>query len=251
MRIISSHLKKVMALILIYLTCSQIHATVVMTGTRVVFPSHLHDQKIQFQNKDDIPNIVQIWLDTGNASSTPDIADAPFIANPSIFKIHPKQGQVVRLLFSGNQTDYPQDRESLFFLNFSSIPAYKKSDIDNNKLLFVIKSRVKVFFRPHNLSIAPHETGNHLYYQITRLPKGHRLTLINKSPYHANIANITTNSAQHNLDISALNNATIAPFSTLDHLFDTHPIANNFSLTIGLINDYGVAQVVAIKPLPE
>ena len=62
-------------------------ASVVMTGTRVIFPANQNEKTVQLKNKDNNPNIVQVWLDKGNESSTPETADAPIIANPQIFKM--------------------------------------------------------------------------------------------------------------------------------------------------------------------
>lgn len=76
------------------LLCNSVtHAAVVMTGTRVIFPANQLEKTIQLQNKDNNPNIVQVWVDRGNKASTPDTADAPFIANPQILKLHRIQGK--------------------------------------------------------------------------------------------------------------------------------------------------------------
>lgn len=43
-------------------------------------------------NNDEIPYIMQIWVDKNNPNSTPDNADAPLLFNPR-FRIDPKTGR--------------------------------------------------------------------------------------------------------------------------------------------------------------
>jgi len=88
-------------------------ASVVMTGTRVIYPGGAKERSIQFSNQDDAPSVVQVWIDSGNPDSTPETADAPFVVTPPVFRIEPKSGQTARLIFTGK--DLPQDRESVFF----------------------------------------------------------------------------------------------------------------------------------------
>ena len=93
---------------------------------------------------------MQIWLDINNPKSTPENADAPFVASPQIFRMNPHSGQMVRLSFVGQPL--PRDRESLFYLNFLQVPAVRQTDSDKNKLLLVVTNRLKVFYRPAGLA---------------------------------------------------------------------------------------------------
>ncbi|MCC3263204.1 fimbria/pilus periplasmic chaperone, partial [Paenibacillus polymyxa] len=86
------------------------------------------------------------WLDINNPQSTPENADAPFVASPQIFRMAPHSGQMVRLSFVGQPL--ARDRESLFYLNFLQVPAVRQTDSDKNKLLLVVTNRLKVFYRP-------------------------------------------------------------------------------------------------------
>jgi fimbrial chaperone protein len=215
------------------------HAAVVMTGTRVIFPANKIEKTIQLQNKDDNPNIVQVWLDRGNPASTPDTADAPFIANPQIFKISPNEGQMVRLIFTGNKFEFPADQESIFYLNFSEIPGVKAGKVDQSQLMIVFKNRLKVFFRPEKLPYPATEIADHIHYQFGGTPSQPKVTIENNSVYFASIseANIINNGTETPLQ----KNTMIAPKTSV--VWDV-PIQNfdraKATINLGLINDYGV-----------
>lgn len=57
-------------------------ASVVMTGNRVVYPAQNKEVNIQLTNHDDFPNVIQVWMDSGNEDSTPETGQAPFIITP-------------------------------------------------------------------------------------------------------------------------------------------------------------------------
>ena len=224
------------------------YAAVVMTGTRVIFPSQQNEKTIHLQNKDKVPNIVQIWVDEGDEASTPNHAKAPFVANPQIFKILPNQGQMVRLLFTGQKSELPDDRESIFYLNFSEIPASNKSHTDKNKLLVVFKNRVKIFYRPARLSIASHEISNHLTYSFTDARS--KINIKNNSPYFANIAGI--NFVIDGKQKSIQKNSMIPPFSSQEWNLPTRiSTTKNISINVHLINDYGVIVKHELKTQTE
>lgn len=214
-------------------------AAIVMTGTRVIFPSNQNEKTIQLQNKDNIANIIQVWLDSGNEASKPDTADAPFIANPQIFKIAPNQGQMVRIIYTGQKTDQPQDRESIFYLNFSEIPAIKNTNVDKNKLMVVFKNRVKVFYRPERLPFPSHEITQHIQYKFIGSNGNQKISISNNSPYYANIseANLLIQSTK----ILLKKNSMFHPFSTTEWEIPAKNInPQHARINLSLINDYGI-----------
>lgn len=226
-----------MAGILIY---SSAQAAVVMTGTRVIISADQNEKTIHFQNKDNTPNIVQVWLDSGDDNSTPETGEAPLLANPQIFKIAPAQGQVVRMIFTGNKKDLPTDIESLFYLNFSEIPSSKSSDAEKNKLMVVFKNRVKVFYRPENLSTESHEIFKKISYKIIRKNQKNIVQISNDSPYFANI--VAAHWAVDNQETVIATNTMIPPKSSVELDIDQKNLSsNNGKLHLSILNDYGVA----------
>ncbi len=86
-----------------------------MNASRVVMEGTL-EKTITFDNTSENPFIVQIEPDN---SRQPD-----FIAMPPIFKIKERGGQTVKIRLLS--PTLPQDKESLFYLNFTQIPGLKK-----------------------------------------------------------------------------------------------------------------------------
>lgn len=242
--------------LLSFAVCSSIyslsaaHAGVVMTGTRVIFPAQQLEKTIQLNNKDDSPSLVQIWIDSGDENSKPETATSPFLINPQVFKMQPQQGQMVRILFNPEDRVLPQDRESLFYLNFSEIPAVKDSDLNKNKLLVVFKNRLKLFYRPQGLTDSINDMPKQLSYEVKSQNKnGVEIQIYNDSAYHANIAQITL--SLNGKEIATDHNRLIAPKSS--SLWNINPSAvsaglmnslfnensNPSRMDITLINDYG------------
>jgi fimbrial chaperone protein len=222
------------------LLCNSVtHAAVVMTGTRVIFPANQLEKTIQLQNKDNNPNIVQVWVDRGNKASTPDTADAPFIANPQIFKIAPNSGQMVRLAFVGDKADLPTDRESVFYLNFSEIPGVKDKGDEQNQLMIVFKNRLKVFYRPERLPYSPEEMSKHIEYKFSNSLGQPKVTISNNSIYHANISEAYV--VQQDTKTKIQKNIMIEPKSSVEWDIPLKGFdMSKAKISLGLINDYGV-----------
>ncbi|ELN4703365.1 fimbria/pilus periplasmic chaperone, partial [Escherichia coli] len=72
-------------------------ASVIVTGTRVIYPADAREKSVQLTNQDAFPNVVQAWVDVNNPQSTPETADAPFMITPPMFRMEPKAGQTMRL----------------------------------------------------------------------------------------------------------------------------------------------------------
>ncbi|WP_158320000.1 molecular chaperone [Acinetobacter equi] len=222
------------------LLCNSIsHAAVVMTGTRVIFPANQTEKTIQLQNKDNNPNIVQVWVDRGNKASTPDTADGPFIANPQIFKISPNAGQMVRLTFIGDKSELPTDRESVFYLNFSEIPGVKDTGDAPNQLMIVFKNRLKVFYRPDRLPYPPEEMSKHIVYKFSGTSTQPKVTISNNSAYYANISEAYV--VQQDDKTKIQKNTMIAPKTSVEWDVPLKDFdMSKAKISLGLINDYGV-----------
>jgi len=231
----------VLALAVLAIGGAPAHASVLMTGTRVIFPADLKEKTLQFTNADDHPNVVQVWLDTGSPDSTIDTADAPFIANPQIFRVEPRAGQMVRLIYTG--ANLPQDRETVFYLNFTQAPAIKASSQDANKLVLMFSSRLKVFYRPKGLAGSPADLTSQLRF---RLADG-QLQVDNPTGYHAVVRQASLWVGGKSIPLAE--SAMIAPKSSAH--WNTGRAAGTLGqarLRITLVNDYGV-DVVTEVPL--
>lgn len=219
---------------------STAQAAITMVGTRVIFPADQNEKTIQFQNNDNTPNIVQVWLDAGDERLTAENADAPFLAMPQIFKTGSAEGQIVRLLFTGDKASMPTDKESVFYLNFSEIPSSKATDIDKNKMLIVFKNRVKVFYRPSGLLIKPTEMNKNISYKLIQNNLHDVIEFKNNNPYYANISN--ANLVVNGQSTEVAKSIMVAPGESVQwdsNQKNLNPA--NIKLNIGLLNDYGVS----------
>jgi len=208
-------------------------ASVVMTGTRVIYPAGRQEQTVQFHNPDAHPNVVQVWLDDGDREAAFDTAATPFLAVPQVFRIEPDGGQMVRLLPTDPQA-LPQDRESVFYLNFSQLPVRRKN-APSNQLLLMFTSRVKVFYRPDRLDTdLPPDIAQQLQFAW----RDGSLYVHNPTAYH-----VVVSRAELATDEKALRLADatmIAPFADAAWPVPaTLSSAAGMPLRLTLRNDYG------------
>ncbi|MEQ5620766.1 fimbria/pilus periplasmic chaperone [Providencia rettgeri] len=61
-------------------------ASLVLQGTRIIFPSDKKAVGIQLTNYSEQATLTQSWVDEGNLDSTPETTNAPFIVTPPLLK---------------------------------------------------------------------------------------------------------------------------------------------------------------------
>ncbi|MCH7389033.1 fimbrial biogenesis chaperone [Acinetobacter dispersus] len=212
------------------------YAGVTMAGTRVVFPAESKDQSLQFSNKDNLPFLVQIWVDQGNDQSTPETADAPFMVNPLVFRINPQAGQTARLFYTGDG-QLPKDRESIYYLNFKQIPAMSKDAVDQNKLVLIVKNRFKIFYRPKTIVGKVEDVPKQLRYHLQQDAKGIWLQINNPTGYYANLTQAFIKIGEQIIEMPI---GMVAPKSSEKWLVEKK-ITNSISptVTVTLVTDYG------------
>ncbi|HHF5508946.1 TPA: fimbria/pilus periplasmic chaperone [Haemophilus influenzae] len=200
-------------------------ASVIILGTRLIYPGNQSSLNVQLNNQDSSPALVQSWIEDKQVSQ----AQVPFIITPPVTRVEGNQGQTLRITFTGTQA-LPQDRESLYYFNLLDIPpkpskAYLK---DNpNYLQFSVRSRLKLFYRPSNLPYPPAEA----YKKVTWLAKGGKLWADNPTPYYLTFTQATVGGK------SAPEAVMVAPFSQGE--FDVKGVNNGQKVKWSLINDYG------------
>lgn len=207
-------------------------ANVVLTGTRIIYPATAKEKTLQLTNTSAQPVIVQIWLDKANPASTVETADAPFLANPQIFRMEPHSGQMVRLSYIGEEL--PQDRESVFYLNFSQVPAMKVSEKNANKLVLLINSRIKLFYRPKGLTGSPDDMAKQMTFQL----RDGALQVKNPTGYHAVVLRASLLLGGKNIPL--VESLMLPPHSENQWRLAL-PVgsADKARLSLTLINDYG------------
>ncbi|UAN54652.1 molecular chaperone (plasmid) [Serratia sp. JSRIV002] len=203
-------------------------ASVTLLGNRLIYPAEARDKTLHFTNDDDIPALMQVWLDINNPKSAPENADAPFVASPQIFRMAPHSGQMVRLSFVG--LPLPRDRESLFYLNFLQVPAVRQTDSNKNKLLLLVTNRLKVFYRPIGLV----GDANHIIDRLSLRQVGNALRVDNPTGYYANVSQAAILRGAKRTVIPQAD--LIPPFSEA-----SWPVNGEVQqVALRIINDYGV-----------
>lgn len=207
-------------------------ASVVMTGTRIIYPSEEKSVNISFTSTDNVPSIMELWVKK-TFSDDSNVSDAPFIVTPPIFRINPSKGQSVKLIYTGS--GLPQDRESVFYLTFLQLPA---ADKNSNKLLISYKSTVKVFYRPSEINENIDDLGRYLKFDASKSASG-IIDIYNNSAFYVTPAKLTLLGGNEN-EITIKNSvlSMVPPFSHQQiHVrsFNDHGLP----LNIGVINDLG------------
>lgn len=204
------------------------NAGVVLTGTRIIYPEGAKDKTLQLTNHESQSYIVQVQIDNG----TPE-GFAPFIVTPPVFRMEPHSGQSVRLTYSGEPL--PGDRESIFYFSFSQLPSLKSATAQQNKLIFAITNRVKIFYRPAALSGHPEKTSEFISLRM----EGKQIRMVNQSEYHASVRRATL--VRNGKEIRLAEGVMISPKSSM--VFTPPSEITDIStgiLRLILVNDYGV-----------
>lgn len=213
-------------------------ASVVMTGTRIIFPSSAKEKTLQFTNTDAVPYLMQVTLTPNEESGVTGKENqaTPFIVSPAIFRIEAHSGQSVRLNWIGGQL--PADRESLFYLTFHQIPATSKTESDKNKLVLAVSSKVKLFYRPVTLD-GPRDNPAK---NITAHINNQQLILDNPTGYYISIKTISLNAGNNHPALAE--GIMIAPKSTLTLSGKNLSAAKKEQqIKIITINDYGTESI--------
>ncbi|NWB96152.1 fimbria/pilus periplasmic chaperone [Pseudomonas gingeri] len=229
------------------------HASVIITGTRVVYPANQKEVSIRFENKNQKPALVQVWLDSGNEEVTPEQAKVPFVATPPIFRMEPEKQQVVRLTYTGEPL--PTDRESLFWLNMLEVPPKARDSEQSNQLQLAFKTRIKVFFRPQGLPYETAQATEKLLWKLVQTEQGPALEVHNPTPYHLNFDSV---------DLLAAGQRHIKPIGETAAENMVNPHANNrfplpslksapsagAQVEFQVIDDYGARQTHKAQVMP-
>ncbi|WP_455925480.1 fimbria/pilus periplasmic chaperone [Pseudomonas putida] len=134
-------------LLAVLLLAAPAHASVVIGGTRVIYPAHAPEVTVQLLNRDPQPALLQVWIDDGDAQADPNTLKVPFIVSPVMMRIEADKGQALRVMHTGEAL--PADRESLFWLNVLQVPP--RGDATANSLQMAIRTRIKLLYRPQGL----------------------------------------------------------------------------------------------------
>ncbi|NCE83781.1 molecular chaperone [Pseudomonas sp. Q1] len=204
-------------------------AGVVVGGTRVIYDASKKETSISVSNKDEAkPYLIQSWVDDALVEGR----KAPFVMTPPLFRLDAGQENILRILRTGGQ--FPEDKESVFWVNIKAIPTSDKSD--TNQLQIAVKSRIKLFFRPAGLSGQAGEA----YKSLTFSRSGDQLIANNPTPYHVSFYSLSVGGK------AIKDPGMVAPKSTFAW---TLPAGASGAVGWEAINDYGGISPATSTPL--
>lgn len=169
------------AVILALTTCSA-YAGTQIGATRVVYLEGKKESSVTINNKDASPYLIKSWIE--NFGTT---AGTYFMVTPPLFRIDENQQNVIRIFKTNSQL--PTDKESLFFLNVTSIPA-SNGEEDRNTLQIAVRTKMKLIYRPKGLA---DNVPEDFAQKLTWTTSAGTITAKNSSPYFMNFAQITLN----------------------------------------------------------
>lgn len=215
------------------------HASVVITGTRVIFNAAQGETTVRLTNDNSRPALVEAWIDDGDVNSTPDSAHTPFLITPPLFRMDPNKDQSLRILFAPGSQPLPTDRETLFWLNVLEIPPKPGgAAADRNTLQFAIRSRLKLFYRPAELPGDPLKAPDLLVFKVASDAQGAALDVHNPTPYYVTISKLSFGS--EGVPVAGAEGM-VAPFGDLHLPLKNlaHVPAAGTSIAFTTIDDYG------------
>lgn len=162
----------------------QASSSIVITGTRVLYPAGERSVSVKLNNNNKQPVLIQSWVDDGDSSKKPNDSTVPFIVTPPINRVDPGKGQTLRVSYTG--TTLPSDRESVFWLNVQEVPTKHDAAPDENYLQLAFRTRIKLFYRPANLPGSSFKAPDGLKWSTS----SGRLTAINDSVWNVSISSV-------------------------------------------------------------
>ena len=181
-----------MTLTVALLSSAAVQASVIVNSTRIVYPQNDNEVTVRLESKNQAPVLVQAWLDSGDEQSTPDVATAPFVVIPPIFRMEPGKQQVVRLAYTGEAQ--AANQESLFWFNLLEVPAHSQ---EANQLQLAFRSRIKLFLRPPNLPYGVDAAPGKLQWRRESTAQGQVLEVFNPTPYYVTFEQIEVLESAH------------------------------------------------------
>jgi len=232
-----------------------VQASVVVTGTRVIYDETKKESVVRLRQTGEVPVLVQLWLDDGDDNLEAHTKQTPFLITPAVTRMDPDAGQSVRIQRVGEAIS--QDRETLMFFNVLEIPfaPTAQRNAGDNFIQFSSRARLKFFYRPKGLRPEPEKVHQLLRFSLLpeRNERGEwQVRISNPTPYHAVFkdlalrtgADATTPALAELSPALGVNDTTVAPMAEL--VLPLKPASDALALGVsaiqvayGVVGDYG------------
>ncbi|MEQ5733529.1 molecular chaperone [Providencia alcalifaciens] len=165
-----------------------VYSKSIVSGTRLIFDGSKNEATINVSNTGNIPALIQSWIDEGDDKIEPSKINVPFIIPNAMVTLSPDESFSIRVFKKKDIDQYPKDRESLFYLNVVDIPPKPENlkDGSNALIQFVVRSRIKLIYRPSGLS----GNANLALGDLNMNFDGNYLVISNPTPFFININDI-------------------------------------------------------------
>lgn len=211
-------------------------ADISINTTRLIYPSDKKEVTFTINNAGKKASLIQTWLDEGNPKDTPDNTNAPFLLSPPISVLQAGKAQNIRVRYTG-EVKLPDEKESLYWVNVLEVPQNLE---DVNQLRIGVRSRIKFFYRPTNLSISPEDAPKQIKWALKRKNGKWYTSTHNSTPYYITFTNITINTkdVKGRVELSP-KNSMLAPGGETDFEIIPQKEVVKEGVNFSIINDYG------------
>jgi P pilus assembly chaperone PapD len=134
------------------------NAGILLNATRIVFQSDKELSALQVMNTNTSPYLIQAWVIQPDNQS----AKSHFIITPPLFKLESGKMRELRIIKRNNE--FPQDRESLYYISVKGIPSSNEKD---GMLQIALKTTIKMIYRPKSITETPEEAAKKLTWSST------------------------------------------------------------------------------------
>jgi P pilus assembly chaperone PapD len=226
--------KKYSVFLIVIFFSNSAFSNIIINGSRIIYSGKQREVTVQLSNNGASPELVQSWIDEGDAKTTPENSKAPFIVSPPISRVEPATGQALRV--SLTTASLPQDRESLFWFNVLEIPpkpVEASITTPENFLQVAFRSRIKLLYRPAGLAGEANEAPEKLQWRFVSTG----VIVKNPTPYYVSFTEINAVFTQKVVPL-APHGDMLAPGQekTLSFSGDTSRITD---IAFTTINDFG------------
>lgn len=219
--------KKFFSVLLASLLVLPAHAGFSLGQTRVIYNETERQSNLRIINSSDSDYyLVQSWINENERENSP--RSNAFIITPPILKLMPDSENT--LLIRTMSDKFPEDRESLSFINVKAIPAV--DDAVKNKITFATKSVIKLIYRPKSLNS---QDAADSWKKLVFTPQAGAIKLNNPTPYFINIGILSVNGHAENISY-------VAPFSDTNIKLKANE--RPVSVEYNVINDFGGASAL-------
>lgn len=211
--------------LLLISTASQ--AVVNIDRTRVVLETGKSTTTFNLINDaNEKPALVQIWIDEGDPTVSPENIKTPIVVVNPIFLLQPNEQRNIKLILA-TPSKLPIDRESVFWLNILQVPAQQHKQQNEQRILLPLRMRVKLFVRPKNIVEPTEKEMQRLTFNTTQ----NGFMIHNPTPWNITMIGLK-------VDNKIFGDYMIAPFSS--HEINSNKILlNNEIIKFNVINDTG------------